>query len=45
MQVFKPTLISRDVEVARAGAELFQSLVYESCKYSTQNIVYQILCK
>lgn len=45
LQVFKPTLISREVEVAKAGTSLFKALHYESFKYNSKNIVYQILSK
>lgn len=45
LQIFKPTLISRDPDVAKAGSLLFKSLAYETSKYNSKNILYQILCK
>lgn len=45
MQIFKPTLISRDSDVAKAGALLLKTVFYESLKYNTKNLVYQILSK
>lgn len=45
LTVFKPMLISRDSDVAKAGTKLFKKLTYESLKYNSKNILDQILTK
>lgn len=45
LQIFKPTLISRDPDVAKAGSALLKALAYETSKYNSKNILYQILSK
>lgn len=43
LQLIKPSLISRQPEVALFGSNALCSLIYESMKYNDKNLVYQIL--
>lgn len=45
LQVLKPSLISRETEVAKQGLETLRAFNYESLKYNSKNIVYQLLCR
>lgn len=45
LQIIKPTLISRDTDVAKEGTLVLKALIYEAHKYNSKNIIYQILCR
>jgi hypothetical protein len=43
LEVAKPSLISREPNVALMGCTTLKAIIYESLKYNSKNLVYQLL--